>query len=104
MANYTMDLKNFYWNIMISPKCRELVSMLEAYSDLQSYYSTLYSKEYRSKALEIFGKMLDIEYDIIEFIEKNIDLEHYGLEHYNKGIFGKHSLALVLIQMYEADI
>lgn len=101
---YAMDLKNFYWNIMISPRYRELVDMLETYLNLHDTYQALCRENYISKARETFDKVLELEFDIVDFIEENINLEKYELDRYNEDLYTKHALALLLINMYNDDI
>lgn len=105
MANYPMNLKNLYWNIMISPKCSELVSMFERYSNLRDEYLTFNRKEYFVAGQKVYEKMNVIVWDISDFLEENINLEQYGLEHFDEGgLYSRLTLALTLLKMYKEDI
>lgn len=100
---YTMDMMNFYRNIMISPKCIELVDMLEAYSEL--YNSMDYSDIRLSETDELkANEIYDIECNMVDFILNNINLQYYGLGHYDDGEDAIHSLVFMLCSMYEDDI
>lgn len=102
---YSMELKNFYWNIMISPKCRELVSLIEAYSNQIATCEPLSDKYYDFTEEEkvMLTDLFKAKYKVAKFIEKNIDLKRYSLERYND-YNNRLNLAFELMSMYNDDI
>lgn len=104
MEKYPMNLKNFYWNIMITPKYTELVSLIEAYFDLRTEYLELNRKECFSRAQKVYEKMNETVWDMVTFIEENINLEQYELKHFDTDVIARNALALALTSMYNDDI
>lgn len=102
---YEMDLKNFYCNIMISPKCRKLVDLIEAYSNQMATCKPLSGKYYdfTEKEKVMLTDLFKAKYKVAKFIEKNIDLKRYNLERYND-YNNRLNLAFKLMSMYNDDI
>lgn len=102
--NYSNELKNFYWDIMISPKCIPLQDMLAVHHSFGAIRRHLNSQERFSEGYKVCEKMTEVAYNMADFIEENIDLEKYGLGLYDENLYSRHCLALALISMYNDDI
>lgn len=102
---YSMDLKNFYRNIMISPKCIELVAMLEVYSELYASldYSNLDWVNIPDGIKILVYKVYDGISEMVEFIEKKYYIPR-ELRCYDDDYYARRSLVHMLINMYNDDI